>query len=548
MLVELRICDFILIKEQQISLEPGLNVLTGETGSGKSIILQAIQVLLGGKPKGDVLRPGADEAVIEALFRLENVPEAIKSELPDLLKGDELLISRSITRNGRSKVSVNGRLSSLSLLEELRPRLVNICSQNQQVRLLDPKYHLQTLDGYLNKPDLVTQYEHAYQEYLRAKQELQQAESSFTQNSQRQSEFAAIAEELSEIALTPGRRDELERESKRLQGGERLIEVCTRLGQEFSSEGTLLNSVRGLNALSAELSKIDFDFGKQISEKISEIKGLVNDCESSVQRYQSRIELDDKRLQQVRDELAELARVLRKYKRDEQELSDLLQEAKRALAGSEGGVNIEKLRVQLKSLESKAHSAAVKLSDARKKAALQLSKEVVSGLTDLNLKGARFEVLFQDKALGASGMDQAEFRLSANKGLALSSLKDVASGGELSRILLVLKQVLREVSGVNVLVFDEVDTGISGSVARAVGEKLKELARFSQVLCITHLPQVASLADHHLVVNKSQDKLATTIVKTVEGNSRVDEIARMLSGHRVTASTRESARELLSSK
>lgn len=545
MLSQLRICDFILIKEQEIILEAGLNVLTGETGAGKSILLQAIQVLLGAKPKGEVVRPGSSEALIEGLFSLESIPETIRSELPDLLQGNELLISRSISTTGRSKVYINGRLSSLALLEELRPRLVNVCSQNQQVRLLDPKYHLETLDGYINKTEQLSAYQSAFESYQTAKQELLILENRIATQSSKQNEYASIVDELSEITLTEGRRDALELEGRRLQGGERLVELCSRLQQEFSSEAQLLVAIRSIQHTIGDLGKIDADFGKSLVSSLGEIKELVSDCETSVSRYQSKINLDDERSEQIREELAELARLMRKYRRSETELAQLLAEAKEYfdLGSSDDAIKVEREKVS--KLEQQAQKLAVVISKHRKEMALHLSKDVVAGLLDLNLKGAQFEVLFDQKPLTKSGIDQVEFRLSANKGLALKSLREVASGGELSRILLVLKQVLREVTGVNVLVFDEVDTGISGSVARAVGEKLSELAKYSQVLCITHLAQVASLANHHLVVNKSQDKLATTVVKNVVGESRVDEIARMLSGHKVTEATRESARELL---
>lgn len=548
MLTHLRICDFILIKEQEITLEQGLNVLTGETGAGKSILLQAIQVLLGAKPKGEVVRPGASEALIEGLFSLDTVPENIRNELPDILQGEELLISRSIGVSGRSKVYVNGRLSSLAILEELRPRLVNICSQNQQVRLIDSKYHLETLDGYINRSEIFSSYHEIFDRLQQAKQRLKALEDKMELQDSRQADYNIIVEELSGINLKDGARDSLENELKRLQGGERLVEICSRLSQEFSSDAQLLLALRSIQQVNSDLSKIDPEFGRAISTSLNEIKALVSDCETSISRYQSKISLDDERLEKIRDDLAELARVMRKYKRSEAELSELLLEARDSLGNCGSDENIIEARNLVNSLERIAQEQANQISKMRKDAAQKLSKEVVAGLSELNLKGAKFEAVFEDKALTRAGKDQLEFMLSANKGLALKSLKEVASGGELSRILLVLKQVLREVTGVNVLVFDEVDTGISGSVARAVGEKLKELAKYSQVLCITHLAQVASLADHHLVVNKSQDKLATTVVKTVVGDSRVDEIARMLSGHKVTEATRESARELLTSK
>jgi DNA repair protein RecN (Recombination protein N) len=545
MLAQLRIKDFILIKEQEIFLNEGLNVLTGETGAGKSIVLQAIQILLGSKPKGDLLRPGAEEALVEGLFILDKVPESIKTELPDLLQGDELTISRSINAAGRSKIYVNGRLSSLQILETLRSRLVNICSQNQQVRLLDSKYHLETLDGFINKPSDIQAYQDLFRQHSQAAHELLRLEEGVTNLSSKNQQNQEILDELSELKLELGRRQSLEQQLKKQQGAERIIELCSQLSVEMSSESALTMTLRSIQQKATEIAKFDEDFGSEISNQLSALRSSVSDIDLGVSRYLSKIDLNQEVLECIRTELAELARVMRKYKCDEEQLAALCQKAQTELSMGFDSVALEKSRKLVLELESKLKLKADNLSDVRRKAAKNLEKQVVLGLQELNLKGAKFEVHFTKKALGLDGQDLIEFKLSTNAGMALKALKDVASGGELSRILLVLKQVLREVSGVNVLVFDEVDTGISGSVARAVGEKLKDLSRFSQVLCITHLAQVASLADHHLIVKKQQDKLATTVVDSIDGDNRVDEIARMISGHAVTKASRESARELL---
>ncbi len=548
MLAQLRIKDFILIQEQEISLETGLNVLTGETGAGKSIVLQAIQILLGSKAKPDIVRPGSEEALVEGLFYLDNIPESIKAELPDLLQGEELLISRSIGLSGRSKIYVNGRLSSLQILETLRPRLVNICSQNQQVRLLEPRYHLEILDGYLNKPEAIEDYRETYRLYQSASAELKDLESSISGLSLKNSHYQEVVEELSAIQLAEGRREMLEAQLKKQQGAEKLTELCTLVSSELGSESQLLMAVRSIQQKVSDIAKIDPEIGSLLAGKLTEIKAVISDCEIEISRYQTRIDLNEESLEAVRSELAELARLMRKYKMDESQLAELLDEAISQLSNVLDSKGLEKKRSEVSELEKRVIKKSSEISELRKQAAKRLSSQVVEGLQDLNLKGARFEVNFEAKEPGIEGSDSLEFRLSTNKGMALKGLKDVASGGELSRVLLVLKQVLRDVSGVNVLVFDEVDTGISGSVARAVGEKLKALSAYSQVLCITHLAQVASLADHHLIVRKQQDKLATTIVQSIKGDSRVDEIARMISGHLVTKAARESARELLAAK
>jgi DNA repair protein RecN (Recombination protein N) len=301
----------------------------------------------------------------------------------------------------------------------------------------------------------------------------------------------------------------------------------------------------------SEMEKLDPSFSK-CAELLTSARRELREFEFSVQRFVSGITEDESQLDELSARLAEVARLERKYRRADGELIELLDEATQELEQAGGGRNVAQLRKERELLEKELMQESAQLSVDRAAAATRLAAEVERGLSDVAMAGSKFKVDIHPATLGASGSDRAEFLLSSNRGEPERPLREIASGGELSRILLVLKQVLSDRTGVNVLVFDEVDTGISGAVARAVGKKLRALASSSQVICVTHLPQVASLADHHFLVDKREIKgsKARTItqIEGIDGDRRIDEIARMLAGYRVTAAARESARELLSSK
>ena len=271
----------------------------------------------------------------------------------------------------------------------------------------------------------------------------------------------------------------------------------------------------------------------------------LREFEVEIDKYASSIDVDQDELNAKRDLLAEIARLERKYRTDDAGLLELRERVQKELLEINDPESFDRLKVQVDEAKNEALNLAKKLSKNRKKASESLCKQVVVELKELNMPESKLEANFEETELGVNGIDRLELLISTNKGMPCRPLKNVASGGELSRILLVLKKILRDKSGVNVLVFDEVDTGISGSVARAVGEKLKALSEHSQVLCITHLAQVASLGDHHLLLTKEMGENTKTTIKPITGDARIDEIARMLAGHKITKASRESAKELL---
>lgn len=548
MLTELRIANFAIIEEQLITFAPGLNVISGETGSGKSIILNALELILGARPRPHFIRAGADSLEIEAHFDLSRCSAALLEQLPDVARGRELLISRSMNRNGKGRVQINGRLGSVALLEEISQKIITLCSQGQQIRLLEPKYHLELVDSFAANDTALAEYQNLYRVWRGTVERLARAEQDWDSREARRAELAALIEELQRVAPRAGLRDELEERVRRLEGGERIIGGLTELTDGISQDGGARDQLStALHGLS-ELARVDRSLAPYLAALQATRTGL-DELIKDLEHHAAAVEIDEELLAQQREQLAELARIERKYRSDASGLAAMLERSVAELAELDRLNSPERLRAEEATSHATAQKAARTLSSRRRKAAEQLSAQVGRELAELNMPDAELRVEMEERAeLGADGIDSLELIIATNKGEPFKPLRQVASGGELSRIMLVLKKSFQERSGVNVLIFDEVDSGISGGVARAVGEKLRAVAQHSQVICITHLPQVASLADHHLLVDKVVGDRTVSIVKELSSEEKVNEIARMLAGFNITETARESARELLSSK
>ena len=544
MLCELRIVNFALIESQSIAFGEGLNVITGETGAGKSTILQALQFLLGGRSRESVIRSGAEEAVVEGLFNLNSLPEAVLRELPEMVRGPEIAITRAVSMGGRSKVYMNGRMATLGLLEEVADKLVNVCGQNHHVRLLEPKFHLDLVDGYAGLESELSEFRDLYQRWRDTLRRAEEAQLAAARQSQRGDELSETIKELQAVQLKPGLRNDMEGALRRLANAEKIVQA----GQELDGAlEALFEQLSGINVSAHEIVKLDPTFA-DLYGRLSSARIELDDFRAGLMHYISRVELDDSQLNRLRDRVSELARLERKYRTTCDGLIEVLRAAQDELGGLQGGVDADELASLGEELHSEVLRRAAALSSRRDVAAGELCSQVERGLADLSMANCRLLAQRQETELGPHGRDRLEFLIATNPGEPLRPLRHIASGGELSRITLVLKEALREKTGVNVLVFDEVDSGVSGSVARAIGEKLCALGRFSQVICITHLPQIASLADHHFLVGKELHDRATSTIKKISGDGKVEEIARMLAGYKITKAAIESARELLSSK
>jgi DNA repair protein RecN (Recombination protein N) len=549
MLSELTISNFAIIERQSLSFHPKFNVISGETGAGKSIILNALEFILGGKGSASLIRAGADQMEVQALFDLSEVAPAIRADLPDIVGGDdEIVVSRTQPREGRGKVLINGRLGTVALLEEIVRKLVNICSQHHQTKLLDPRYHVELLDGFAEDEALVDSMRESYQRWYEAKQSLARIKLEEAQGSERRDELRIIVEELESIPdLRAGRRAELENEIKRVGNAERLLQAGQRALDLLAGEDGLTGTLREISGALSDMQRLD-PTTVTIAGEFEVAREALAKSEFGISRYVDSLDLDTSRLEQLREELSELARLERKYRLNDAGLAERLLKARDEL-GRLGDVGASvAIEAEVAKLHAEVQRVGSELSRVRKGAAKKLVKAVANDLAELAMVGAAIDVQFTPCEPNVNGTERVEFLISTNKGEPFGSLAKIASGGELSRVMLVLKKILREQSGVNVLIFDEVDTGISGGVARSVGRMLKDISAQSQILCITHLPQVASLSDKHFLVQKEVGERAMTVVRALSDGEKVDEIARMLSGFTITDASRASARELIESR
>jgi DNA repair protein RecN (Recombination protein N) len=544
MLLQLRIKNFAIIKEQEIEFGSGLNVISGETGSGKSLIMHALDFVLGGKLGTGFVRSGAKSLEVEAVFTLEGLPDEVRSELPDILDDEDFVVSRTAADSGKGKVYINGRLATAGVLRQVARTLVTICSQAEHIQLLDPKAHRTLLDNYAGTSKELESYQTVYNGWREVDQQLNEALDRFAKAESRRIDLEEELAVFRSIAIETGLRETLEEEIERLKSGELLRAEANEYLSLLLDERGLLSLLESLRGHARALAGIDPHLAF-LEENQESAEAALTDCEQQLQSYMENFEVDDEALETTRERLAEVARLERKYRVTGDGLFEIYNAFEAELQNLPTPERIAVLERQKQELDKTLHKTASVLRLKREKAARDLEKKITVELAELNMAGAAVAAQFADVSPGKYGTEAVELMLRSNPGEPAKPLRKIASGGELSRLTLVLKKLLRDTARINVLVFDEVDTGISGSVARAVGAKLKSLAENSQVLCVSHLPQVASLADRNLLVEKSGTSRVESRVRLLEGEERVEEIARMISGFEVTEAAKESARELL---
>ena len=550
MLTDLIIKNFAIIESLHVNFAAGFNVLTGETGAGKSIIIDAVNLLLGGRARGEVIRTGFNEAVVEAVFDLSG-ESAVRSRLAErgLDGGDELLVRRIVSRSGKNRVFINGSPTPLGQLRELTGSLVNIYGQHEHQNLQRTETHLELLDRFAGHERLLDDYRQAYQQFHAVSEQLRKLELAERERQQRLDMLRFQKQELSAALLEPGEDEELEQERALLQHAEKLATASNGGYQLLYGENGAVCEKLGRVADSLEpLKNIDPELGVLADSLRSALYSL-EDTAAQLRDYAGKLSFDPQRRQEVEDRLALLKSLKRKYAPTVTELIAYLAGVEQELALLEDveGRRSE-LELQVRQAEDQVRQLGAELTCARQEAGLRLGQAVVQELAELAMAGACFETRLLPLAEPAlDGLERGEFYLSANPGELPQPLAKIASGGELSRIMLALKRSSPEGDGVHTLIFDEVDAGIGGEAATAVGEKIGRLARAMQVLCVTHLPQVAAFADQHFLVAKQEKagRTATSLL-SLQGDGRVREMARMLGGAQVTERTLAHARELLS--
>lgn len=549
MLLSLHVKNLALIEEVEVEFAEGLNILSGETGAGKSIIIGSLNLALGEKVQKEMLREGAEYALVELVFSVEN--PWVRQQLEDLLvfpEDDLVIMSRRITA-ARSVGKINGESVSAQRMREVASLLIDIHGQHEHQSLLHRRKHLEILDAYA-KEELQDKKEvlaGLYREYQALKKEM---EETIADESQRTREASFLEYEISEIteaSLTPGEDEDLETEYRRLTHGKKILEAvgaahALTCGGMDGADSQIGRALKELSAVT------DYDESlKGLEGQLSDIDSLLNDFNRELSAYQADAEFSDEEFYRVEQRLTEINRLKAKYG-DSIEKILLEKEAKEARYETLKNYEqyLEGLRSRLNDARSSLEEMCQEVSAIRKKRAAALSEQVREALSQLNFMDVVFEIEFrQTPDYTAGGTDETEFLISTNPGEAPKPLGKVASGGELSRIMLALKTILAENDSIDTMIFDEIDTGISGRTAQMVAEKMNVIGRKHQVICITHLPQIAAMADHHYLIEKSVVDHATvsTICQMKEEES-ILELSRMIGGVKVTDTVKESAREM----
>ena len=563
MLRELSIRNFAIIDDLRIRFSEGLSVLTGETGAGKSIIINAVNLLLGSRATAQLIRSGADSAELEALFEI-----SLDSRIARLLEtlgydaADGLVIRRLISHSEKSRIYINGRLSTISQLNQITENLASISGQHAHQGLLKEENHLIIIDQFAGLLPLRMAVYQQYHEILPLIKQLRELQDLHERQTEQRQLYRFQKKEIEDAAIIPGEDATLEKERIRLKNAEALFQdVNESIEILYSADGAVIETLHSINKTLEKTCEIDPKLDKTV-EGIAGVAYHLEDITENLRAYLKTLQIDEGGLESIEARIDTLNRIKRKYGGSLDAVNDYLATITNALSGIETIPDkISETEKGLLDLHTKLTKSVNELSRKRRKAAKTLAKKVETELSTLRMPKSQFDITL--KTLPAetntnpylitdghlitdTGMDRVAFLIAPNIGEPLKPLTSIISGGELSRVILALKAILAETDSVETIVFDEVDAGIGGSVADVVGQKLAVLSKYHQVICITHLPQIARFGDHHFQISKQvrSGRTRTTIIPLKE-TERIEEMARMLGGSKITAATRSHARELL---
>ena len=548
MLNLLHIENIAVIECADITFDRGFNILTGETGAGKSIVIDAISAILGERAYRDMIRTGASKASVQAVF--SGVPNLPWFEENGVEYDEEIVIQRQIFLDGKNVCRVNGTPVSVSILRKLGIQLINIHGQHDSASLFDEENHLIFLDSFADNEALRLGYGDKFALVSDLRRQIDRMSMDESEKLRRVETLKFQIAQIEKANLKSGEDDELEARRKVLQNAEKLSDgldeatECLYGGEETDGAAALLSQAE--RAL-AKLSRYTDSFA-QLQEKVADLMYQVQDAAEEVRDARDDLSYSADELEQIETRLDTIHKLRRKYGASCDDILAYLENAKRELDEIEfSDAHIERLKGKLQKAEKEAWAAADALRENRKAAAERLSARILTELAQLDMPRVQFQCEFTEIPLSAGGADAVAFFMSANAGEALKPMSKVASGGELARIMLAMKNVLAEKDQVNTLIFDEVDTGVSGRAAQRVAEKLKAVASHKQVLCVTHLPQLAALADTHLLIAKEERQGRTyTSVTPLDLEGRKRELARIIGGTNITETTLKSAEEMLS--
>lgn len=553
MLVELGIKNFAIISSLRLQFHDGMTALTGETGAGKSIIIDAMGLLCGSRGSTDYIRQGSNKCSLEGLFEVPTDSQftELLHELGIETEDELLIVQRDISQSGKNICRVNGRTLTLSNLRRIGAFLVDIQGQNEHQELLQPDRHLHLLDQFGGKKfqELLAKYRQAFEKFQHLKQQMRKIQANEQSYVQRMDMLRFQQDEIANANLLPNEEEELTEERAKLGNYQKIVDsLAHSYALLTNDEGNSLDGIGAALTSMQDIAHLDSEY-ETVSENLQSAFYLLQEAAGDISRQFDSLSFDEGRLEEVNQRLELIHQLKRKYGQTVSEVLAYYEEITKELTESaytEG--QLEQLAKEVSAQEEVASHLAEQLHQERKKIAHKLSLAIVTELKELYMEHSQFEVRFMNskKILQEDGFDEVEFYLTTNPGEPLKPLVKVASGGELSRMLLALKTIFSQNQGITSIVFDEVDTGVSGRVAQAIAEKIAKIAANSQVLCITHLPQVAAIADYQYYIKKEINQGRTqTIVSELEPQNRVYEIARMLAGSEVTELTMEHAKELL---
>ena len=568
MIKSLLIQDYALIEKIEVEFKSGLNIITGETGAGKSILIDAMSLLLGERASSEVIRKGAEKSIVEGIFEVEK-NKKVKAFLNEneLEEQPELIIRRDISSKGSNRCFVNDTPVSLNVIKELGDLLVDLHGQHEHQSLLRKETHINFLDGFGNNEELLRTYKWLYSSLNKLLSELKEVKEKDSAYREKRDVLEFQMKEIDAVSPQVGEEEKLQSELKILENSEKLLELTNRIYEGlYESENSVQDSISKIKDDLTELAKIDSSFNESNSECETALT-LINDISDSIRKYKAKIDIEPEQIEAARERLGAINLLKKKYGGSIEALIELRKKVGGEFQAAEGySTQIHEIEKKIKAVRENASQAADKLSKERTKISRNVKKEIELILAELGIPNAKFEARISQRELApnnedglrinnknysydSNGCDEVEFYISTNVGEDVKPLAKVASGGEVSRIMLALKSVLAKSDKLPLLIFDEIDSGISGNVAQKVRTALKSLASFHQIIAITHLPQIAAFSDHHYVVEKKEtDGRVISSIRKLTDHQKIIEVAKLLSGEKVTDASIKSAKELMESK
>jgi len=550
MLEHLKVSNVALIEEASIDFAPGLNVLSGETGAGKSILIDSINFVLGSRIPRDFIRSGAEAATVEAFLTIahDHLVEQISELGVNIGEDRALLIFRSLSDKGRSVLKINGKPITIGMLREIAALLIDVHGQHEHQSLLNTQKHLQLLDRFCQ--DDISPKKSRLAEHIAAYRALQKAMSDISGEDADENHMEMYRFQIQEIeaaSLTADEEERLNQRRKLLSNAEKITYSAAAAADLLGGEGGVLDKAAQVLEFAETIAVLDSD-RKNMSNELADAYSRLEDVTRDFARYKETLEHNPQELEEIETRLDQIYRLKQKYGRNVPQILEYYEELTQKLNMIENGQEeLARLALDKKALEKEIGRVCLEMSKIRRDAAAVLELQIEGILQQLGMDAACFAIEISNRTeFGANGFDRAEFMISANVGESPKPLTSIASGGEMSRVMLALKTALADYDTIETFIFDEIDAGISGRTAQQVAEKLSIIARNHQILCITHLPQIAAMGDANFLIEKNQDNERTfTYVHNLEGDGKIAEIARLIGGAAITATTEEAAKEMI---